>query len=131
MEQSGTVVYDGRAELDQTVVDPVEQPCPSCGESCRFDPVAVASGGTSIGWATSDEISALQDRVVGALPLLVGEFDGRRTLRSTHDRGCVPSAAPLDCVLCNAELLAVVSYGEVQPSRWWLVVEGVVTRTSG
>ncbi len=127
----GTIVYDGAAELDQITVEAVDQPCPSCGASCRFDPVAVASDGTAIGWATSPEIAALQECVVGAVPLLVGEFDGRRTLRSRIDRGCVPSVGSLECTGCSAELLAVVSYGEVQPARWWLVVEGVVGRPTG
>ncbi len=120
------LVYDGMAELDEIQVPVVARPCPACGAPCSFDPVAVARSGIPIGWATSPEIALLQDHALASLPLAVGDFDGKRTLRSARHPPCSPSVAPVDCSSCATRCLAVVSFGEVQPVRWWLVVEGLV-----
>lgn len=131
MERTSEVVHDGMDGLDEIGIIPVERACPACGSPCPFDAAAVARSGTAIGWATSPEVTAWQAHVLAWLPLDAGEVDGRRTLGSARDPHCWPSVAPVTCPSCAARPLAVVSYGEVQPARWWLVVDGLVPAPTG
>ena len=124
-----TVWHDGLAELDAIPETVAERPCPACGAACSFIPVRVVGAGTGISFATSAELVRLQDVVLASLPLDVGEFDGHRTVFTDYDGYCSPSVAPIECSSCGAESLAVVSYGEVQPARWRLVVDGLVPST--
>ncbi len=118
------LLADGTDDLDSVVVEPLDRRCPNCGASCRFDPVAVARDGEPAGWARSPETFRLQDRLLGSLAFDVGTFDGGRTLSGM--RGVSPHVSRLRCAACLAELLVVVSHGEVQPARYWLVFEGVI-----
>lgn len=118
------LLADGTDDLDTVVVEPLDRPCPSCGVSCRFDPVAVVRDGESVGWARSPDAVRLQDRLLRSLALDVGAFDGGRTLSGM--RGVTPHVSRMRCAACLAELLVVVSHGEVQPARYWLVFEGVI-----
>ena len=101
----------------------IHHPRPRVGP-VEFDPVSVVSIGRSIAWATSEAVVSLQDHVLAALTFTVDEFDGRRTVRSLD--GCSPYVDLLTCPSCERTLLAVVSYGEVQPARWRLVVDGLI-----
>ncbi len=119
------LLADGTDELDTVVVEPLDRPCPRCGASCRFDPVVVARDGQSVGWARSAETFRLQERLLACLPFAVGTFDGGRTLSSMG--GVRPSVGRSRCASCLTELLVVVSHGEVQPARYWLVFDGLIT----
>ena len=123
------VLHDGTDDLASLRLHEVVRPCPVCAETCCFDPVGVVRHGISAGWATSLEIERLQDRIMSVLELDIGEFDGRRTLSSR--RGVNPYVRPMRCSRCATELLAVVSFGEVQPSRYWLVLEGLIAAGIG
>jgi hypothetical protein len=118
------VIADGVDDLDAIVVEPFDRPCPRCGAACNIDPVAVARDGEPAGWARSTETVHLQDLLLGRLAFDVGWFDGGRTLSGI---GRVrPFVGRQRCVTCRAELLVVVSFGEVQPARYWLVFDGLV-----
>jgi hypothetical protein len=123
------LVHDG-LEPNDSQRAPVRRPCPACGAPCPFDALEVVHRGTDIGWATTADIEALQTHVLRWLPLVTGEFDGRRHVASALDDHCQPSAASVMCPTCTATCLAVVSYGEFQPARWWVVVEGLVPAQS-
>lgn len=118
------VLADGIDELDTVDVATIERPCPRCGAGCRFDPVAVVTDGEAVGWAHTTAILRLQERLLARLPFEVGAFDGHRTLQGAD--GVTPHVASLRCGECGAALLAVVSWGEVQPARYRLVFDGVI-----
>lgn len=118
------IVYDGTDDLDRTVVPTSVRPCPSCRRPVEFDPVGVVIAGRSIGLATSEVVAHLQERALVSLAFTVGEFDGRRTLHGSD--GCTPHVSRLRCPGCGRALFAVASYGEVQPARWRLVVDGLI-----
>lgn len=118
-------MYDGMDDLP-FIHTMAAAPCPVCAAECQVDPAAVALHGTGIGWVSSPAVVALQDAVLAQLAFDTGEFDGKRTLRSTNDRLLSPWVAPRGCDSCGAALWAVVSWGEIQPARWRLVFEGLV-----
>ncbi|MGE0879284.1 MAG: hypothetical protein AB7L13_09025 [Acidimicrobiia bacterium] len=130
MPRRPEVLYDGAGEFDDRAATTCARPCPSCSGPCSFDPFAVVRRGTAIGWATSPSLAALQQLVLDAIELTTSEFDGKRVLRSAHDRQCSPWVAPLSCPACGQRCLAVVSYGETQPARWMLVFDGLVPLTA-
>ncbi len=120
----GELIADGVDDLDAVIVEPFARACPCCGAACNIDPVAVARDGEPAGWARSPETAELQDRLLRRLAFDVGWFDRRRTLSGMG--GVRPSVGRQRCATCSAELLVVVSHGEVQPARYWLVFEGLI-----
>ncbi len=119
------VIADGVDDLDAVIVEPFDRPCPRCGAACSIDAVSVARDGEPASWARSPETAQLQDRLLSRLAFDVGWFDGGRTLSGMG--GVRPYVGRQRCATCRAELLVVVSHGEVQPARYWLVFEGLVT----
>ena len=118
------ILYDGVDDPCTLSLPSVSLPCPACRAPCAVDPVAVVRDGLDVGWATSPEAARLQDLLLTCLSYEIDEFDRRRVLRGAGRTS--PSVLASTCGRCTAELLAVVSSGEVQPARYRLVLDGLI-----
>lgn len=123
------LLYDGVEEPVELVLESVAADCPVCGAACMVDPSSVVRDGRAAGLATSPHVDQLQDVLLAGLVFDVSEFDGRRVIRGPG--GTWPHVHPVRCDACDAALVAVVSFGEVQPARYWVVFDGVLVVDDG
>ncbi len=123
----GRRLVDRPDDLDRLDPVVVEVACPSCGVVRSTDVVHLARSIPSTFAAALDRsidperLGRLVDRLPG---LSLEYFDGVAHLRGST--GLTVYLAPVTCVACGSGSDIVVSWGEFQPGRWQLTLEGVV-----